>query len=100
MSTCSDGVASRLANAEQGACSGRYGLTMSWIQYTAASQYQYLEVDSGRYWKPVKGAKEWSSVSHLILKCNLWLCILKVPYHTVFHQYIIGLRFIQNMSLK
>ena len=25
---------------------------------------------------------------------------LKVPYYTVFHQYIIDLRFIQNMSLK
>ena len=26
--------------------------------------------------------------------------ILKVPYYTVFHQYIIGLRYVQNMSLK
>ena len=25
---------------------------------------------------------------------------LKVPYYTVFYQYIIGLRYIQNMSLK
>ena len=25
---------------------------------------------------------------------------LKVPYYTVFHQYIIGFRYIQNMSLK
>ena len=25
---------------------------------------------------------------------------LKVPYYTVFHQYIIGLRYIQNVSLK
>ena len=25
---------------------------------------------------------------------------LKVPYYTVFHQYIIGLKYIQNMSLK
>ena len=25
---------------------------------------------------------------------------LKVPYYTIFHQYIIGLRYIQNMSLK
>ena len=25
---------------------------------------------------------------------------LKVPYYTVFHQYIIGLRYIQNMPLK
>jgi len=28
------------------------------------------------------------------------LNILKVPYYTVFHQYIIGLRYIQNLSLK
>ena len=26
--------------------------------------------------------------------------LLKVPYHTVFHQHITGLRYIQNMSLK
>ena len=26
--------------------------------------------------------------------------ILKVPYYTVFHKYIIGLRYIQHMSLK
>ena len=47
------------------------------------------------------------------LECFVYNCIappshdprhevitLKVPYYTVFHQYITGLRYIQNMSLK
>ena len=78
---------------------------MTWMPCVLAPPATSALVMTTLTWAPCHGYS-WREEARIIkvklqkLGTTLLWYLLKVPYYTLFHQYIIGLRYIQNMSLK